>query len=98
MSYTDEEREYLAKALYQLYPRKEGKVAGIKKLKKILVDQKAYSEFHQALVNYKKILVARSTTREYTLLFSTFVNGRWEDYLELPDDIVEKSKGLRVIT
>jgi hypothetical protein len=64
-----------------LYPRKEGKASGMKKLAKM--SESDLELVLKAVRNYKNKLSLENTPKHYTLLFSTFVNGRWEDYLDL---------------
>jgi hypothetical protein len=84
---SSEERSLYADMIYKMYPRKEGKSAGIKKLKEKLKTVDQVAKFSKAVENYKKKLARDCTPTQYTLLFSTFVNGRWEDYLEVENDI-----------
>lgn len=81
--YTTEEVEMYSEDIYLLFPRKEGKAQGLKTLKKILKNEDIYKKLVRATSNYKKKLEAEKTPRKYTLLFSTFINGRWEDYLDI---------------
>lgn len=66
-------------AIYQAYPRKEGKSDGMKKLKKIIKSQADYEQFLSAVVTYKRKKAGED--KQFLLLFSTFCSGRWEDYL-----------------
>lgn len=80
----------LVEQIYSLYPRKEGKAAGFKKLAKMSDDK--LQQILIAVNNYNLKLKINSTPKQYTLLFSTFVNGRWEDYLEVqPEETVPSS-------
>ena len=72
----------LCELLYSKYPRKEGKVAGIKKLKKLVQNETKLAEFSRALENYANHIKANCISKEYTLMFSTFVNSRWTDYVD----------------
>ena len=79
--------------LYSKYPRKEGKVAGFKKLKKLVHDPDKLDQFSRALENYANHIKANCISKEYTLLFSTFVNGRWTDYVDFlmePKPLVDR--------
>lgn len=69
-------------ALYRAYPRKEGKRGGLEKLKKIIKTQADFDRFALSVENYKRVLASRGKGLEFTLLFSTFCNGRFEDYVE----------------
>lgn len=68
--------------LYSKYPRKEGKKTGIKKLKKLVQDEDKLAQFSRALENYSNHIKSNGISKEFTLMFSTFVNGRWEDYVD----------------
>jgi hypothetical protein len=74
------EKQHLEE-IYKLYPRKEGKAAGLKKLKKLAEDKEQFALFLLALGNYSNHIKLNRVSREYTLMFSTFVNGRWQDYV-----------------
>jgi hypothetical protein len=85
IDYTD-----VCELLYSKYPRKEGKVAGFKKLKKMVSDETKLDEFSRAVENYANHIKNNGISKEYTLLFSTFVNGRWQDYV----DFMPESKNI----
>lgn len=76
--------------LYSKYPRKEGKAAGFKKLKRLVMDETKLSSFARAVDNYSNHIKENGISKEYTLMFSTFVNGRWLDYV----DFMPESKPL----
>lgn len=67
-------------ALYDRYPRKEGKAAGMKSARSRFKTQAAYDRFAAAVDNYAAKVQREGTERQHTLLWSTFTNGRWEDY------------------
>jgi len=66
-------------AIYNKYPKKLGKARGMKKLKSIIKSQKTYDDMLIAVENYA--LTVRDSKPEYIKLFSTFVNGDWQDYV-----------------
>lgn len=68
--------------LYSKYPRKEGKAAGIRRLKKMVANEELCGQFARAVDNYANHIKNNGISKEYTLMFSTFVNGRWEDYVD----------------
>ena len=71
--------------IYKLYPRKRGKTAGMKTLKKLIlmkdggVNREAADAVMLAIQNYKKDCEFKNG--DYIKHFSTFMNC-WEDYLE----------------
>lgn len=71
--------EFDLEALYRLYPRKEGKSAGMRKLKYEIKTQADYGQVKQAIQNYSAMLL--SSDKQFIKLFSTFSNC-WRDYLE----------------
>lgn len=72
--------------LYEKYPRKLGKKAGMKKLSKFS-DSKLI-ELNKAIDNYLILIERENIKKEYIKHFSTFVNN-YEDYLEV--EILNKS-------
>lgn len=64
--------------IYAEYPRKEGKKAGVEKLKKIIKSQEKYNQVLLAVRNYKKSTYG--TEIKFIKQFSSFVSV-WEDYL-----------------
>lgn len=77
-----EARLEYANLIYSIYPRKEGKAAGMKKLMSLLNTPSAYAKISKAVSNYNNICVRERREPKYILLFSTFVNGRWQDYTD----------------
>lgn len=69
--------------IYKNYPRKEGKSDGVKKLAKLLTTPSVGEEILLATKNYRKIVELRKCETKHILLFSTFINGRWEDYVDV---------------
>ena len=75
--------------LYAVYPRKDGKKAGITRCLSSIKSQIRYDEFKQALENYCSEIKKNKTEKKYIKQFSTFVNN-WEDYLETEESMLEK--------
>lgn len=66
-------------ALYQLYPRKEGKTRGLTKCKKEIKTQEDYDNLRKAILTYNKINHGKD--KDYIKHFSSFM-GVWRDYLD----------------
>jgi hypothetical protein len=81
-TFKEDEVKRLCDSVYQHYPKKLGKAAGYRKLKHIVVDNDQFANFAKAVQNYNRYLKDTATTYAYTLHFSTFVNGRWEDFVD----------------
>lgn len=75
-------------ALYQEYPRKQGKSTGMKKLTKIIDSQEKYDNFKTAIFNYRELLLKENTEPNFVKHFSTFVNC-WEDYLHQTEQTID---------
>lgn len=69
-------------AVYQKYPRKQGKQAGMKKLKTILKTEEDLARFDKAVTKFCEVMAKENRSKEMIPLFSTFVNSQWEDYLD----------------
>lgn len=65
---------------YNLYPLKNGKSDGLRKLKSQLKTEKDLSDFKIAIENYKKDLIKNKTESKYIKHFNTFVST-WRDWL-----------------
>lgn len=74
--------EFDFERLYLLYPRKEGKVRGLNKAAKTITNIVDYRRFERAVNNYAKLCVAEAKPKKFILMWQTFVNGRWEDYVD----------------
>lgn len=68
-------------ALYARFPRKEGKREGMNACRRKIRTQGDYEAFAAAVDGYAAKVRAEGTERRYMLHWSTFVNGRWEDYV-----------------
>lgn len=77
-------------AIYKLYPRKEGKAEGCNKLKKLLKSQEDFDQILLAVENYIKVIAHERRERKHTLLFSTFINSRWHDYVDVSEILPTK--------
>lgn len=68
-------------AVYQKYPRKQGKQLGIKRCLAQIKTQKSYDDLLLAIENYKKYLAQNKIEKQYVKMFSTFMTS-WKDYLD----------------
>ena len=80
VKWNQEERKKYADILYKLYPKKVGKAAGLKKLVKMLDGQNQFQVVLESIKNYVVVIQRERTQPQYIMMFSTFINGRWEDY------------------
>lgn len=78
------EAEDLFLELWKLYPRKEGKQAVTDAAKKRLL-KLGRERCIGAIETYRRKLAREHTEKKYTLMGSTFFNGRIEDYLDMPE-------------
>jgi hypothetical protein len=77
-----EARIEYANLIYSLYPRKEGKAAGMKKLMSMLNTVDDYNKISKATINYAAKVKREQRELQFVLLFATFINGRWQDYTD----------------
>lgn len=75
-------------ALYEKYPRKEGKTKGLSKLKCQIKSPEDYENFTKAVANYSKYCIELKMDQKYIKHFSTFV-GEWRDWID--PDVVNKN-------
>lgn len=68
-------------ALYQLYPRKEGKAKGVEKLKAVVKTPEDFELVKQAILRYSKHCQSSGTEAKFIKHFSTFMTS-WRDWLE----------------
>ena len=68
-------------ALWDLYPKKEGKSAVSKKAKAALY-KAGFDDVAAAIENYKAQIQRENRAMQYVKNGSTFFNGAWKDYLE----------------
>lgn len=66
-------------ALYRAYPRKQGKAKGIERLKSIVTSDADY-QAHAAAIGHLVAHVKRDLPLDFVPHFSTWANGKWEDY------------------
>lgn len=66
-------------SLYQLYPRKEGKSAGLKKLQSIITDVETFERVKTAILRYASHVQKNKTEPKFIKHFSTWVN-HWTDW------------------
>ena len=77
--------------IYGEYPRKEGKMNGINKLKKIIKNQDQFNLVLEASKKYKEYCLDQGTETRYIKLFSTWVNGEhWNDDLKTKQQLLEE--------
>lgn len=78
--------------IYSVYPRKEGKSSGMKKLKSVIKTENDLNRFKVSVDNFVKLCKERNTEKKYIPMFSTFVNSKWEDYetIESPSDDMDE--------
>lgn len=67
--------------IYKEYPRKEGKSAGMRRLKGQIKNETDLLNFGKAVSNYSAFCAREKRPREYIKQFSTFV-GEWQDWLD----------------
>jgi hypothetical protein len=65
--------------IFNLYPRKDGKGAGIKKLETMKVDQETFDRIKSAAIRYSNHCRKNKTEPQYIKHFSTWVN-HWTDW------------------
>ena len=73
--------------IYDAYPRKEGKSAGIKKCVSKIKSQKRYDQLLLSVNNYAKKMYRENTQTNYMKLFSTFMSN-WDDYIEVQPEAI----------
>lgn len=72
--------------VYQGYPRKIGKTAGIKRLEKEVLTEEDVTRLRLALSNYKRYLKdSEITESKYIKHFSTWTSS-WTDWLDYEHD------------
>lgn len=74
--------------LYAQYPRKLGKHAAFKKLNSIIKTQKDFDQFKKAVNRFAEKVAKEKTEKQFIPHFSTFVNSKWQDYLDDDADTV----------
>lgn len=68
--------------IYKKYPRKIGKKKGYEKLKKIIKSESDLEKFKRAVEKFCEIMAKEKRDPDKILYFQTFVNDRWEDFLD----------------
>ena len=81
-------------ALWDLYPKKEGKSAVSKKAKAALY-KAGFDVVAAAIENYKAQIQRENRAMQYVKNGSTFFNGAWKDYLESYELSEEPQKSKR---
>lgn len=78
-------------AAYKIYPRKEGKTAGMARLSQSIKTQEQYELFMLSVKRYKEKVERDKTEKKFMMMFSTFA-GRWQDYLPLQESTIAKPR------
>lgn len=73
--------DFIFDAIYQDYPRKEGKTKGFLKAKKEIKTAEDFELLRRAVRNYAEKCTAEGTEKKYIKQFSTFM-GCWRDYID----------------
>ena len=77
-------------ALWKLYPRKKGKAMAYKKIPK-LISKYGYEQIERCIKRYVDEVKDMHKDKQYIMIGSTFLNGRYEDYL---DENYEETKAV----
>ena len=88
----DIEGELELAAIYELYPRHRGRADGFKSARKKEHDAPGFlSTLRQSVVKFRGENAAKIGTddEQYFPHFSTFVNGKYEDYIPTPEEASE---------
>lgn len=81
----DKKTKFDFDAIYQEYPRKDGKQVGIQSCKSQIKTQDEYEKLLSAVRRYRVLCEREGTEKKFIKHFSTFVQGgKWRDYLD-PD-------------
>lgn len=72
-------------AIYKVYPRKQGKITGLKSLAKQLKTVEQFNACMAATIAYRDFNYSNQTEPQYVMLFSTWANGRWLDWVQEGD-------------
>lgn len=88
---TDKHTHVDLDAVYFLYPRKQGKTAGLKKLAADLRSGATLGQVRSAIEHYKKHLEKNRTDPKFVKMFSTFI-GEWRDWLDPHHGSTDKIK------
>ena len=91
------EAEDLFLELWKLYPRKEGKGSVTAAAKMRLLDY-GKDRCVNAIEAYKQKLVRDRTDKKYTLMGSTFFNGRIDDYIDMPETTQQTTQKVQAPT
>ncbi len=81
-------------ALWDLYPKKEGK-SSVSKKAKIELHKAGFDVVSSAIENYKAKIQRENRDIQYVKNGSTFFNGAWKDYLESSEISEEPQKPKR---
>ena len=75
------DQDFDLEAIYRLYPRKQGKSNGMKKLKRIIQTELDYANMQKAIKRFCQHHAQIGTEPKYIPYFDTFLST-WEDWLE----------------
>lgn len=89
-----QEIEFDFERLYNIYPRKEGKMNGMKKAARTITTIVDYRRFERAVKNYTEICKKDGRQKQFILLWQTFVNGRWHDYIQMSHEVAASKNEL----
>ena len=77
--------------IYDAYPKKQGKAAGMKKLQSLVKSQDQFDKILQGAKNYSDYVLENNVDSKYIKQFSTWVNQEcWNDELETKSILEEK--------
>lgn len=76
--------------IYQLYPRRENKVQGFKKLRSELRTEEDFAQFRRAVENYAARCKREGTETKFIKMFSTFATG-WREWIEPPLEVAGRA-------
>lgn len=70
--------------IYAIYPRKSGKMLGLKRCRKTIKTQKDYDDLMKAVVRYRNETM--NTSKQFIKMFDTFIGPAdcptWREYLD----------------
>ncbi len=68
-------------SLYERYPRHEGRLAGMEAFEKSIRTDEDFERLTKAVDAYAAKIAREKPEKRHVLLWSTFANGRWLDYV-----------------
>ncbi len=79
------EKTFDLTVIYQMYPRKLGKVTGLNKLGRRIKSQESYDRCFAAVANYAEHCKRENLEEKYIMHFSTWVS-KFEDWIPNAED------------